>query len=99
VTGLPPGVNASFNPSSINAGGTSTLTLVAPTGTAAAAVTLTVTGTAGAVTHTTTAQVSITVEVTKSGVASGGCSSAGGGSFGLFGALALALALRRQARR
>lgn len=58
--------------------------------------TLTAKVTDGAGNVVTSAPLGVTVKVTTSGAASGGCSSAGGGGFELFGALALALALKRR---
>jgi subtilisin-like proprotein convertase family protein len=60
VTGLPAGVTATFNPTSVTAGGSSTLTVTVPAGTAASTSTLTITGTAPSKTHTTTVSLTIT---------------------------------------
>ncbi len=59
VSGLPAGVTATFNPTSVTAGGSSTLTVTVPAGTAASTSTLTITAMAPSKTHTTT--VSLTV--------------------------------------
>ncbi len=59
ASGLPSGVTASFNPSSVQAGSSSTLTLAASSAAVAGTYQITVTGTAGATTHT--AQYSLTV--------------------------------------
>ncbi len=57
--GLPAGASASFNPASVVAGGTSTLTLTTSASTPAGTSTITVTGTGASATHATT--VSLTV--------------------------------------
>ncbi|MGC1606027.1 MAG: galactose oxidase-like domain-containing protein [Candidatus Acidiferrum sp.] len=54
ISGLPSGVTASFNPTSISGSGTSVLTLTASASTAVGSSTVTVTGTSGSETHTTT---------------------------------------------
>ena len=54
VSGLPAGVSASWNPASLDAGGSSTLTFNASSSAAAAAATVTITGTTSSNTHTTT---------------------------------------------
>ncbi|MFI2609464.1 M28 family peptidase [Kitasatospora sp. NPDC018619] len=59
ASGLPAGVTATFNPSSVQAGSSSTLTLAASSAAVAGSYQITVTGTAGATTHT--AQYSLTV--------------------------------------
>ncbi|MFF2751176.1 M4 family metallopeptidase [Kitasatospora sp. NPDC058048] len=59
ASGLPAGVTASFNPSSVQAGSSATLTLTASSGAANGTYQITVTGTAGTTTHT--AQYSLTV--------------------------------------
>nr|WP_316521573.1 M28 family peptidase [Kitasatospora sp. K002] len=59
ASGLPSGVTASFNPSSVQAGSSSTLTLAASSAAAAGTYQITVTGTAGTTTHT--AQYGLTV--------------------------------------
>jgi hypothetical protein len=61
ASGLPAGVTASFNPSSIAApgSGTSTLTFTASATAATGTATVTITGTGGTVTHTTTIALTI----------------------------------------
>ena len=61
ASGLPTGVTASFNPSSIAAGSTSTLTLSAGPSAAAGTATVIVKGVGGSLTHSGT--VSLTVPV------------------------------------
>ncbi|MGE5185331.1 MAG: pre-peptidase C-terminal domain-containing protein [Acidobacteriota bacterium] len=58
VSGLPSGVTGSFSPSSVTAGGSSTLTVTASS-TATGSSTFTVTGTSGATTHTASAMLSV----------------------------------------
>jgi phospholipase C len=62
ASGLPSGVTATFNPTSIAApgSGTSTLTLTASSSAAAGTYTITVTGTGGGVTTTTTVALTVT---------------------------------------
>nr|BFD89511.1 M20/M25/M40 family metallo-hydrolase [Kitasatospora sp. Xyl93] len=59
ASGLPAGVTATFNPSSVQAGSSSTLTLAASAAAAAGTYQITVTGTAGSTSHT--AQYGLTV--------------------------------------
>ncbi|MFJ6623273.1 carbohydrate-binding protein, partial [Kitasatospora sp. NPDC091335] len=59
ASGLPAGVTATFNPTSVQAGSSSTLTLSASSTAAGGTYQITVTGTAGTTTHT--AQYSLTV--------------------------------------
>jgi hypothetical protein len=66
VSGLPAGATASFNPTSVTAGGSSTLTLTASASTPTGTSTLTVTGTGTSATHSTSVSLTVT-------------SSAGGG--------------------
>lgn len=58
VSGLPSGVTGSFSPSTVTAGGSSTLTLTA-SATATGTATYTVTGTSGATSHAATASVAV----------------------------------------
>ena len=60
VTGLPSGVTASFNPTSITGSGSSTLTLTASAGASTGTVTLTITGTSGALAHSATPSLTVT---------------------------------------
>jgi subtilisin-like proprotein convertase family protein len=59
ATGLPAGVTASFNPSTITAGGSSTLTLTVPSTQAASTTQFTITGTGASATHTVSASLTI----------------------------------------
>jgi hypothetical protein len=63
ASGLPAGVTASFSPSSVTAGSSSTLTISTSSSTAAGTYTLTITGTGSSATHTT----SLALTVTTSG--------------------------------
>jgi len=65
VAGLPAGVTGTFNPTSVTAGGSSTLTVTVPAGTAASTSTLTITGTAPSKTHSTTVSLTITNNVNQ----------------------------------
>jgi hypothetical protein len=69
ASGLPSGATASFNPTSVTAGGSSTLTISTSTSTPSGTYPITVTGTAASATHSTT--YSLTVNGT------GGCASPG----------------------
>ena len=60
ATGLPSGATAGFSPSSVTAGGASTLTLSAGTSTPAGSYSVTVTGTGASATHSTTVSVTVT---------------------------------------
>jgi len=60
ATGLPAGATASFNPTSVTAGGTSTLTLNVGSGTATGTYTITVTGTGSTATHSTPVTLTVT---------------------------------------
>src|SRR5438552_6559191 len=60
ATGLPAGATASFNPTSVTAGGASTLTLNVGSGTATGTYTITVTGTGSTATHSTTVTLTVT---------------------------------------
>jgi subtilisin-like proprotein convertase family protein len=60
VSGLPAGVTGSFNPASVTAGSSSTLTLTSSATTAAGTTQFTITGTATAAKHTTNASVTVT---------------------------------------
>jgi phospholipase C len=68
ASGLPSGVTASFNPSSIAApgSGTSTLTLTASSSAAVGAYTITITGTGGGLTETTTVTLTVSSGATPS---------------------------------
>jgi hypothetical protein len=60
ASGLPTGASASFNPTTITASGSSTMTVTTGTTTPAATSTLTVTGTSGALTHSATTSLVVT---------------------------------------
>jgi hypothetical protein len=66
ASGLPSGATASFNPASVTAGGSSTLTLGTSASTPAGTYSVTVTGTAGSTTH------SATYTLTVNGTGGGG---------------------------
>jgi MYXO-CTERM domain-containing protein len=59
IAGLPAGVTAAFNPTSVTAGGTSTLTLTADAGATSATATFTVPGSAGSVSRTAAASITV----------------------------------------
>ena len=65
ASGLPAGAGASFNPASVTAGGSSTMTITAGASTPAGTSTVTVTGTATSGTHTTPVSVTVTAPVTN----------------------------------
>jgi Zn-dependent metalloprotease len=69
ASGLPSGTTANFNPTSVTAGGSSTLTLTTSTSTPPGVYTVTITGTGASATHTT--PYTLTVN------GAGGCSSPG----------------------
>jgi hypothetical protein len=68
VTGLPTGVTASFSPSSVTAGSSSTLTISTSSSTVAGTYTLTITGTGSSATHTASFALAVT--------AAGACTAA-----------------------
>jgi hypothetical protein len=70
ASGLPSGVSASFNPATVTAGGTSTLTLTASPSAATASANVSVTGTAASATHS--AGYSLNVVGTSGPIVSGG---------------------------
>ncbi len=72
ASGLPPGVTATFNPSAVTAGGSSTRTLQASATAALGTATVTVTGTSPSVVHSV--PLTLTVNVAGSGgtIVSGG---------------------------
>ncbi|TML74036.1 MAG: hypothetical protein E6G13_01580 [Actinobacteria bacterium] len=69
ASGQPSGTTVGFNPTSMNAGGSSTLTVNVGSATAAGSYTLTITGTGTSATHTTTLGLTVTP---APGVANGG---------------------------
>jgi hypothetical protein len=69
ASGLPAGATASFNPASVTAGGTSTLTITTASTTRAGTYTVTVTGAAASGSHTATLMLTVTAP-------SGGCTPA-----------------------
>ena len=64
ISGVPSGATASFNPTSVTAGGSSTLTVSAGTA-AAGSYTLTITGTGASATHATSVSLTITTPATN----------------------------------
>jgi hypothetical protein len=60
ASGQPAGTTVSFNPSSVTAGGSSTMTVTVGTGTPTGSFTITVTGTGSSVTHTTSVALTVT---------------------------------------
>src|SRR5439155_19226332 len=60
LSGAPAGVTGSFNPSTVTAGGSSTLSLTVGASTATGTYTLTVTGTGTSATHTTNVGLTVT---------------------------------------
>jgi hypothetical protein len=67
VGGLPAGVTASFNPASVMAGGSSTLTITAASGAASATAALSVSATGQAVSHAATLQLTLQGSGTSDG--------------------------------
>ena len=65
ITGLPNGVTAAFNPSSVTTGGSSTLTLTVGSSAATGTYTLTITGTATSATHSIPLSLTVTAPVTN----------------------------------
>ncbi|HEX3587048.1 MAG TPA: protease pro-enzyme activation domain-containing protein [Candidatus Angelobacter sp.] len=61
ITGLPPGASFSFNPSSLQGSGLSSLAIVPGANTPGGTYTLTITGTSGPLVHSTTAMLTILV--------------------------------------
>jgi hypothetical protein len=59
TTGLPSGINAAFNPPSINSGGSSTLTLTVGSGASPGTVPFTITATGPSATHSTSASITV----------------------------------------
>ena len=78
ASGLPPGTSTSFNPSSLSAGGSSTLTINTSSSTPAGTSTVTITGTGSSATHTTTFSLTVTSGGGGGGITNGGFES---GSF------------------
>ena len=60
ASGLPAGATASFNPSSVATGASSTLTITTTASTPVGSSTLTITGTSGSLTHTATVTLNVT---------------------------------------
>jgi hypothetical protein len=71
VSGVPSGATASLNPTSVTAGGSSTLTVNAGTA-AAGTYTLTITGTGTSATHSTTVSLTVTASGGGGGITNGG---------------------------
>src|SRR2546426_1975173 len=61
ASGLPAGATASFNPSTVTAGGSSTLTISLVSSTLVGSYALTVTGTGASATHSTSVSLTVTV--------------------------------------
>ncbi|WP_052441483.1 RICIN domain-containing protein [Streptacidiphilus anmyonensis] len=72
ASGLPGGVTATFDPATVTAGGTSTMTLHAASSAALGTVTATVTGTSGSTTHSVPFTVTVGVPGSGGGLVSGG---------------------------
>ncbi|HEX6488683.1 MAG TPA: hypothetical protein VF137_07405 [Candidatus Dormibacteraeota bacterium] len=73
--GLPSGVSATYNPASVTAGGSTTLTITAGAGVPAGTYTLTITGTGPFATHSTTTSLVVTaVTIPNGGFESGSLS-------------------------
>ena len=72
ASGLPAGTTAGFNPASVTAGGSSTLTLTTSGSTPAGNSTVTITGTGSSATHTTTLTLTVNPVSSGSGVTNGG---------------------------
>jgi aminopeptidase S len=60
VSGVPAGVTASFSPTSVTSGGSSTLTIATSSSSAPGTYTLTITGTGSSATHTTSYSLTVT---------------------------------------
>jgi hypothetical protein len=75
ASGLPTGATATFNPTSVTAGGTSTLTIATTTSTPAGSYPITITGTAASATHTTSYTLTVTGTGSGGGVTNGGFES------------------------
>ncbi len=65
ASGLPSGASASFNPPSVTAGGSSTLTLSTTAATAAGTYPITITGTEGSATHSASYSLTVTAGTTN----------------------------------
>jgi hypothetical protein len=72
IAGLPAGATATFNPTSVTAGGSSTLSLSAGASTPTGPATLTITGTGTSATHTTTVTWTVTAPGGNELVVNGG---------------------------
>jgi hypothetical protein len=72
ASGLPTGATATFNPASVTAGGSSTLTLATTTATPSGTYSVTVTGTGASATHTATYALTVTGGTSGGGVTNGG---------------------------
>jgi hypothetical protein len=71
VSGVPSGASATFNPTSVTSGGSSTLTINAGTA-AAGTYTLTITGTGTSATHSTSLSLTVTSGGSSGGIVNGG---------------------------
>ncbi|WP_194294260.1 hypothetical protein [Streptomyces sp. RB17] len=72
ASGLPSGATASFNPTSVTAGGSSTLTVATSSSTPAGTYNITVTGTGASATHTATYTLTVTSGSGGGGITNGG---------------------------
>jgi hypothetical protein len=75
ASGLPSGAAASFSPTSVTAGGSSTLTITTSTSTPAGSYPITITGSAASATHTTTYTLTVTGGTGGGGLTNGGFES------------------------
>jgi hypothetical protein len=75
ASGLPSGASASFNPASVTAGGSSTLTITTSASTPAGSYPITITGTAASATHTTSYTLTVTPPGGGGGITNGGFES------------------------
>ena len=65
AAGQPTGVSVGFNPASVTAGGTSTMTVTVPTGTTPGSYPISVTGTSASATHSVTVTLTVTTPVSN----------------------------------
>jgi hypothetical protein len=75
ASGLPTGATAAFSPTSVTAGGSSTLTIATTTSTPAGSYPVTITGTAASATHTTAYTLTVTGTGGGGGITNGGFES------------------------
>jgi hypothetical protein len=72
ASGLPSGASASFNPASVTAGGSSTMTITATSSATTGTTSVTVTGTGTPATHTTSVSLTVSAPSGGGGVVNGG---------------------------